>query len=309
MIASVTLLAAAESPVIPGEKPVRYRGVGAGEGPAWDRRGNLYFTGSNRITIRDSSGTIRIFRDNTGGANGLLFDHDGRLVICEGGNRRVVRIEADGTTTVLADSYESKRFNSPNDLTIDTKGRIYFSDPRYGNRDGMEMSVEAVYRIDAPGKVTRILADEVDRPNGLLVSARDEYLYVADNNNSEGGARKLWRFRLSTDGSADPRSRTLIFDWGTGRGPDGIDMDESGLLYVAAGRTSPRPPHETADRFKGGIYILSPGGGLVEFIHITDDEVTNCAFGGVDGKTLFITAGGNLWSLRLKIPGYAPSKN
>ena len=103
-------------------------------------------------------------------------------------------------------------------------------------RDNMEMKVEGVYRIDAPGKVTRIIAHEVDRPNGILVSPGDRYLYVADNNNNNvGGARKLWRFDLKADGTIDPRSRKLIFDWRTSRGPDGFKMDHKGRLYVAAG--------------------------------------------------------------------------
>ena len=205
------------------------------------------------------------------------------------------------------------RFNSPNDVTVDSKGRIYFSDPRYGPRDGMEMrdkqghQVEGVYRIDAPGKVTRIIGHEVDRANGVLVSLRDQYLYVADNNNNNvGAARKLWRFDLHSDGTIAPDSRKLIFDWQSGRGPDGVKMDEAGRLYVAAGLNKPNPPYETADKLKGGVYIISPEGKLLDFIPIPVDEVTNCAFGGTDWKTLFITAGGTLWSIPVSTPGWAP---
>jgi gluconolactonase len=284
--------------------PVREASVGAGEGPAWDGKGSLFFTGRGRITRRDDSGKYHVVREGAGGANGLLFDFEGRLVICEGGNRRVVRMESDGKTTVLADSFEGKRFNSPNDLAIDSKGRIYFSDPRYGNRAGMELE-EGVYRIDAPGKVARVLDTEIDRPNGLLVSPRDKYLYVADNNNdTQGGARKLWRFDLNSDGTVNGKTRKLIFDWKTGRGPDGLDMDEAGRLFVAAGRNTAHPPFELTDEFKGGVYVLSPEGKLLEFIPITDDEVTNVAFGGLDRKTLFVTAGGNLWSVRVRTPGW-----
>jgi gluconolactonase len=284
--------------------------VGAGEGPAWDGKGNLYFTGAGRISRRDASGKVEVVREKAGGANGLLFDSEGRLVICEGVNRRVVRLESNGEITILADNYDGMRFNSPNDLTTDSRGRIYFSDPRYGNRAGMEMKdangrlVEGVYRIDAPGKVTRVVTSEVDRSNGVLVSPRDEYLYVADNNNSAGGERKLWRFRLRRDGSIDPSSKRMIYDWAPGRGPDGLKMDTAGRLYVAAGRTVARPPDETAAR-KGGVYILSPGGKLIDLIPIPDDEVTNCAFGGPDRQTLFITAGGNLWSVRLDATGWS----
>jgi gluconolactonase len=311
LIPVLTAVLAADSPVAPGQKPRNEGSVGAGEGPAWDGKGNLYFTGGGKITRRDSSGAIQVFRQPSGGANGLAFDAQGRLVICEGGNRRVTRVESNGESTVLADRYESMQFNSPNDLTIDSKGRIYFSDPRYGKRDTMEMKdssgrlVEGVYRIDAPGKVTRVLSTEIERPNGLLVSPNDEYLYVADNNNNNvGGARKLWQFRLRADGSVDRASGKLVYNWENGRGPDGLKMDREGRLYVAGGRSRPNLPYESVEKFKGGIYVLSAEGRLIEFVPVPDDEVTNCTFGGPDLKTLFITAGGNLWSLRLNSPGW-----
>ena len=144
-----------------------------------------------------------------------MIDPHGRLVVTEAGARRVTRTERDGTLVTLAETYEGKKFNSPNDLAVDSRGRIYFTDPRYGRRDTMELDVEGVYRIDTPGKVVRILgAPDVDRPNGILVSPDDRFLYVADNNNNKvGGARKLWRFDLKSDGTADPKSRKLIFDW------------------------------------------------------------------------------------------------
>jgi gluconolactonase len=233
--------------------------------------------------------------------------------VCESQGRRITRPERDGSITVMADQFEGHRFNSPNDLTMDSKGRIYFSDPRYGRRETMEMTdaqgklVEGVYRIDAPGKVARIITHEADRPNGVLVSPGDQYLYVADNNNNNvGAARKLWRFNLKADGSIDAASRRLIFDWENGRGPDGVKMDRKGRLFVAAGLNKPHLPAETADKFKGGVYILSPEGKLLEFVPIPNDEVTNCAFGGEDLKTLFITAGGTLWSVGVDTPGRVP---
>ena len=256
---------------------------------------------------------MSVFRESAG-SNGLLVDVQGRLIACEASKRRVTRTELDGSITVLADSFEGKRFNSPNDLTIDSRGRIYFSDPRYGSRDGMEIRdsagrpVEGVYRIDAPGEVYRVISHEADRPNGLLVSPNDEYLYVADNNNNTvGGARKLWRFAPQPDGSIEPASRTLVLDWKDGRGPDGMEMDQAGRLYVAGGRNESKPPYETADEFKGGVYVLSPSGELIDFVAIPVDEVTNCAFGGADWKTLFITAGGTLWSIPVNSPGLTPA--
>jgi gluconolactonase len=286
----VTCLTAAE--------PRREAATGQSEGPAWDRKGSLYFTSKGQILRRDPTGKIHLFREDAQ-ANGLMFDHQGRLIACESGRRRVTRTEPNGEVTILADNYESKRFNSPNDLAIDKQGRIYFSDPRYGNRNDMEVP-ESVYRIDGAGKVTRILsAPSIDRPNGLLVSPDDKYLYVADNNNNtSGGSRKLLRFDLKTDGSIDTESRKELFDWRTGRGPDGLDVDRAGNLYVAGGRNN-RNDNEPATDFPGGIYVLSPEGKKLDFIPIPDDEVTNCAVAGPNAETLFITAGEHLWSVPL----------
>jgi gluconolactonase len=144
----------------------------------------------------------------------------------------------------------------------------------------------------------------VERANGVLVSAGDRYLYVADNNNdAAGGARKLWRFDLKKDGSVDLASKRLLYDWDKGRGPDGVKQDRAGRLYVAAGLNKPNPPAEPAEDVKGGIYVLSPEGKLLTFLAVPRDEVTNCAFGGDDLKTLYITAGGTLYSIRATTPG------
>jgi gluconolactonase len=298
------ILAAADNPATAGPPKLEADNAGAGEGPSWDPSGWLYFSGQNRISRWRPGGPLEVVREGAG-TNGTLRDSQGRLVTNESGARRVTRTELDGSIVVLADNYEGKRFNSPNDLAIDSRGRIYFTDPRYGRRDTMEMTVEGVYRIDAPGKVVRILGTpELERPNGILVSPDDRYLYIADNNNNNvGGARKLWRFDLKRDGTADPKSRKLIFDWRDARGPDGLKMDSKGLLYVAAGLNKPHPPYETADAMKGGVYVITTGGKLVEFIPIPRDEVTNCAFGGADLKTLYITAGGSLWSVPVKTAG------
>lgn len=282
---------------------------GAGEGPVWHPQLGLLTSGDGQIFRRDLQGKTSIFRKNAG-SNGLMFDRQRRLVICEAVDRRVTRLEPDGRLTVLADRYGGKRFNQPNDLTQDSRGRIYFSDPRYGDRSNMELldelgrPVEGVYRIDPDGQVTRIITHEVDRPNGLVVTADDKYLFVADNNNNTvNGARKLWRFDLHTDGSVDPASQKLIHDWKTTRGPDGMKLDQQGRLYVAGGLNRPNLPFETADPATAGIYVFSPSGELSDFIPIPRDEVTNCAFGDADGKSLYVTAGGSLWRLRFDTPG------
>ena len=301
----VALVLLAQPPVLPpGAKPTNEGRAGAGESPAWSPQGELYFTGGGNISRRSADGQVHVFRGALNGANGILFDQQGRLVACESGNRRITRTESDGSVTVMAATYEGRKFNSPNDLTIDSRGRIYFSDPRYGSRDGMEMDLEGVYRIDAPGRVTRVIGREVERANGVLISPRDEFLYVADNNNNRvGGARKLWRFRLGPDGGVVAGSRALVYDWLDGRGPDGVKMDSLGRLFVAGGLNRSNPPYESADRFKGGVYVLSPAGKLLEFIPIPVDEVTNCGFGGPGLKTLYIAAGGTLWSIALEVPG------
>jgi gluconolactonase len=251
----------------------------------------------------DQAGKRSVYRSGAG-TNGLLFDDKGRLLACEPVRRRVTRTDADGEVRVLAERYEGMRFNQPNDITVDSRGRIYFSDPKYGPRENMEMldaegkRVEGVYRIDLDGKVTRVITHEADRPNGLVVTPDDRYLYVADNNNNDlGGARKLWRFNLQKDGDVDHSSRKLIYDWGSSRGPDGMVLDREGRLYVAGGLNTSRAPVETNDK-KGGVYVFSPEGKLLEFVHIPRDEVTNCTFGGDDLKTLYITAGGTLWSVQ-----------
>lgn len=301
------------SPVVPGAKPKDHGAIGATEGPAW-KDGSLYFTDGQHINRMGPDGKTTVFRHNS--SNGLLFDKEGRLVACETKMRRVTRTEKDGSITVLADRFEGKRFNSPNDLCMDSKGRIYFTDPRYGSREGMEISLisslpsarkdvfaEGVYRIDAPGKVKQALVEFAgfgpQRPNGILVSPDDRYLFVADNNNNNhGGSRRLLRYELDQEGRANLLTQKVLFDWKDGRGPDGMKMDSAGRIYVAAG-TNKATEFETTE-FKAGCYILSPSGRLLDFIPVAPDECCNCAFGGKDGKTLFITSGSHLWSVPLR---------
>jgi gluconolactonase len=285
---------------------------GAGEGPAWHPDHGLLFSGNGRINRLTQEGRIETF-DSQVVTNGLAFDRQGRLLRCENAAGRISRQSFGpvGKVEVLTEAFNGNRYNQPNDITWDSKDRIYFSDPLYGPRDGIRQfdakgqPVEGVYRIDLDGKVTRIITHEVDRPNGLLVSRNDKYLFVADNNNNtDGGARILWRFALQSDGSVDFTTQKKLYDWGTGRGPDGMAEDTAGHLYVAAGLNAPQPPFETVDAHnRAGVYVFDYEGNQLGYVPVPRDEVTNCAFGGEDLRTLYVTAGGTLWSVRTVAAG------
>jgi gluconolactonase len=282
------------------------------EGPAWHAESeSVFFTDieNNRIMRRMKDGTFQVYRSASGKANGLVFDREGRLLACEGGDKRVTRTELDGTITVLVDRFEGKRFNSPNDLIVASDGAVYFTDPQYGDFADMQIldaggkGIEGVYRIASDGKVTRVITHEVSRPNGLAITKDGKYLIVADNmtsgvNDGVGGNRKLWRFDLKPDGSVDPATRKLLYDWDTDRGPDGIAIGPDDLVYATAGLNFPNPPVETAGKNKAGVYVIDPLEGKLErVLSIPEDMVTNCTFGGTDGRTLFVTAGHKLWSI------------
>lgn len=280
------------------------------EGPAVDAAGNLYFSDieNNRILKLAPDGTRSVFREPSHRTNGQTFDAQGRLYHCEGsefgpgGGRRVTRTDlARGEYAVLTDRFDGKRYNSPNDICVDGRGRIYFTDPRYGDRSDMEMSIEGVYCIDADGRVERILAQPaVQRPNGIAVTQDSRLLYVVDSCPVPGGNRKIWAFDLDDDGR--PSNQRAVFDFAPGRGGDGMRLDMAGNLYVAAGIMTPRGPHETAD-VSPAIYVISPAGSLQYSIPIPEDVLTNLAFGGSDGRTLFITAGKTIFTTRVPFAG------
>ncbi len=284
------------------------------EGPVWHKDGSVLFTdvANNRIMRRAPDGSLETFRSPSGRANGLVFDLQGRLVACEGGNRRVTRTELDGSLTVLVDQYGGHRLNSPNDVTVDSAGYLFFTDPRYGDRTGMELidedgrAVEGVYCIQPDGTVKRLISHIVTRPNGIALSPDERFLFVADNaNDAAAKSRKLWRFELTEDRDLVPHSETVLFDWGDDRGPDGMAIDKQGRLYVTAGLNYAAPPHETAGQYKAAVYVISSSDGkLLRTIDVPIDMVTNCAFGGDDYRTLFVTAGHKLWQLRVDEPGH-----
>jgi gluconolactonase len=280
------------------------------EGPAVDADGTVYFSDiiNNRILRRAPDGTLSTFREPSGRTNGNTFDRQGRLLHCEGaefgpgGGRRVTRTDLKtGQYEVLTDRYEGVRYNSPNDICVDGKGRIYFTDPMYWDRSQMDMPHESVYRIDLDGRVTRILSQPaIERPNGVAVTQDSQQLYVIDSCSVAGGARKVWSFDL--DDGGNPSNPRVVWDFAPGRGGDGMRLDLDGNLWVAAGVLAARGPHETAD-VPPGLYHISPQGKLLGRVPIYEDVITNLAFGGPDGKTVYVTAGKTLYTFRAPVAG------
>jgi gluconolactonase len=275
------------------------------EGPAVDRQGNLYFTDiiNQRIMKLSAEGVLSTYRENSNAANGMLIDPLGRLVVCEGapferpgvavhGIPRVTRTDlATGATEVLADSYEGKPLIGPNDVTIDGRGRLYFT----------ELRGAAVYRIDAPGRITRILAaPDVVSPNGIQISPDDRKLYLIEANQGSGGPRLIRSYDLLPDGTV--RNMKIHYDFSPGRSADGMSIDSEGNLYASAGLNQLRGTAETLDT-EAGVYVISPAGHLLRFFPIPEDLITNNAFGGADMKTLYVTAGKTVYKLRTDIAG------
>ena len=288
------------------------------EGPAVDRDGIVYFTNVpvEKILKWDPQAkTLSVFRENSHQTNGLLFDPEGNLLACEGGAGRVTRTDVrTGNITVLADKYNGFPLAAPNDLTLDDRGRIYFSS-RPGVSDPAKGNVNAVYRIDpkpdAGGKypLTQLLHwPEIHMPNGIVTSPDCRTLYLIEAHPDADRNRNILAFDLDEAGNLSNR-RTLI-DFYPGRSGDGMCIDEAGNLYVAAGLHKRRNTSETLDT-KPGIHVISPEGKLLAYAETPQDTVTNCTFGGADLKTLYITCGTLLLSLRTQIPGkasYRPRK-
>jgi gluconolactonase len=292
------LLAPAADPlpfVAPGAKLEKLWASGEfTEGPAEGPDGNVYFSDiGNRIMRFDPrTGHTAAFREPSGKSNGLKFDAAGRLIACEGantgGNRRVSITNKDGTVRTLADRWEGKRFNSPNDLCLDAKGRVYFSDPRYVGEEPREIPAESVYRIDPDGKVTRVTHD-VRKPNGLAISPDGKTLYVADSGSDPAAARQLVAFPLREDGSVG--EKILLHDFGRQRGIDGMTVATDGTIVATAG-----------SRDTAGIYFFSPDGKKLGVLP-TPEDPNNCCFAGPKRQTLYITAGKSLYRIDLTLTG------
>ena len=279
------------------------------EGPTVDEDGTVYFTdlNNNRIMRLSPDGALETYRQPSNRANGLIFDSEWRLLACEGGDGvtalpRVTRTDVEtGEVTVLADSYEGKQFHRPNDLTIDGRGRVYFTDRPEPNPTPEQTGVHGVYRIDPDGAIERILTEpEIERPNGIVISPDDGTLYVIETNQRAGGARMIRAYDLSDAGTAG--NMRVFHDFSPGRSGDGMTIDSQGNLYVAAGLNRLRGTSETLDTV-AGVHVFSPAGDFLEHIPILEDTITNVAFGGPDLRTLYVTAGKTLFSVRTDIEG------
>ncbi len=264
------------------------------EGPAVDAAGNVFFSEmwSGRILRFAPGQGVTVFREKSHGSNGLVFDAQWRLLACEAEPPRVTRTDMkSGEVEVLADAWNGKPFVAPNDVTLDGKGRVYFTDLPGG----------AVYRVDPGGRIDRILAaPDIQRPNGIVISPDDRTLYHVEANQSKGGERMIRAFDLAPDGSVS--NMRVHYNFYPGRSADGLAIDTQGNIYAAAGLNRRRGTSETLDT-RAGIHVISPQGKLLRYYPIPEDTVTNCAFGGADMKTLYVTAGKTLFQIRVDVPG------
>jgi gluconolactonase len=275
------------------------------EGPLWMRDGYLLFSDPNANAIYSwiPDGQVAIYRTKSGytgvdigeygqpGSNGLALDREGRVTIAEHGNRRITRLERNGVLTVLADRYEGKRLNSPNDLVYKSDGALYFTDPPFGlpkfhEDPRKELPYSGVFRY-ADGQL-QLVSKELSGPNGLAFSPDEKYLYVT---NWDAKKKVVMRYEVNPDGTLS--TGLVFFDMGGAPGEealDGIKIDRRGHLYVSG---------------PGGIWVLSPEGKHLGTIS-APELPANFAWGDEDGKTLYMTARTGLYRIRLNVPGIRP---
>ena len=246
------------------------------EGVASDDEGNVYFSDipASRIHFYDISDQGKIFLENSNRANGLHVDQNGNIIACEGAEGgRLVQISPSGNVTVIADGYEGKSFNSPNDLWESPKGGIYMTDPRYGSRDKLPQDGEHVYYISGDRKKVIRVIDDMVRPNGVTGDEDGSILFVADP-----GDRKTYRYTILKDGTLS--GKQLFAD----EGSDGMTIDSKGNVYLT----------------NSAVKVYNPAGRLIETIEVPESP-TNVSFGGKDGKTLYITARTSVYKLKMSV--------
>lgn len=252
------------------------------EGPAVDNEGNVFFTDqpNDRIMKWSPDEGITVFMENTGRSNGLYFDRDGNLLACADQKNELWMIDKNKHVTVLVKDYKGKKFNGPNDLWVDPKGGIYFTDPfykrDYWSRTEKEIEQENVYYLSPDRKTLTMVMDDFKRPNGIVGKADGTTLYVADI-----GAGKTYAFTIQEDGSLSDRR---LF---AGMGSDGMTIDKKGNVYLTG----------------KGVTVFDPDGKEIDHIAVDAPWTANVCFGGKNGKTLFITASKSVYALQMKVKG------
>jgi gluconolactonase len=279
-----------KSLIEPGDPERIATGFEFTEGPVWHPDGYLIFSDipASRTYTWRPDGSVAIWREPTGNANGLTLDRERRLIACEHGGRRVSRVAADGTAETLADSYGGRRLNSPNDVVVKSDGTIYFTDPPYGlapphgpSVQEQEQPCNGLYRIKTDGKV-ELLIDDFDRPNGLAFSADESILYVDDS-----PRRYVRAFDVRPDGTLANSRLLADMDHPQPGSPDGMKIDSEGHLFVT-GAT--------------GVWVFEPDGTCLGVV-VTPERPANCAWGDADRQTLYITARTSVYRLRTTVPG------
>jgi gluconolactonase len=275
------------------------------EGPLWSPEGALLFSSPNTNAIYrwDPRGRVTVFRSKSGysstdigryhqpGSNGLTFDPDGRLVMCQHGNRRVLRVEPHGNTTVMADRYDGARLSSPNDVVSRSDGTLFFTDPPFGLPGGFddpakELAFSGVFAVRDGGLV--LITDELAGPNGLAFSPDERYLYVG---NWDPESKVIMRYALDRDCTV--REAVVFADLTAEPGEDALDglkVDEVGNVYACG---------------PGGVWIIAPTGERLGLLRLPEDP-HNLAWGEADRRTLYVTALTGVYRIRLSIPGIRP---
>ena len=290
----VVLADESQGVIAPGAKLEKLWGEGEfTEGGAEGPDGCIYFSdiGNELMKFDPKTKKVNEFRNPSGRSNGIIFDPKGRMIVAEGankgGNRRITATDLKtGKIEVIADNYNGKKFNSPNDVAVDRTGRIYFSDPRYVGSEPRELDFEAVFRVDPNGKVTR-LETGAFKPNGVVVSPDGKTLYVSDN----GGKRRVL-IACTLDENGDTTPGKIIYDFGDGRGTDGMTVTTDGRIVATAGKGD-----------QSGVWVFSPEGKILGRIQ-TPEAAANCEFGGPEGKTLYICAGISLYRIETTMKGF-----
>jgi len=270
------------------------------EGPTWNGEALLFsdLVESQIHRFDPETEECAVHLSETNGANGLKTGPDGKLYACEDKSGRVVRYEPDGSVTVVADTYHGKRLNSPNDLAFDAEGRLWFTDPYYGDdRDSLELDHESVYRATPHGdggwNVTRMTTDAT-RPNGILVAPDQQRIHVAQLDYGGGEDRELRSYPIREDGTLGEYE--VLHNFYPHRGIDGMCLDSDGNIIACAGSTESGPGPM--------IYVFAPNGRVLETHPFPGTKPTNCTFGDDDRQTLYVTGNARLYRTRTDRSGY-----